>query len=214
MKGTDGIILPGGIISTSNNDKVNNNKLIPLKVTHNKYKNKKNKEIKKEFLKPNKNETLKEFSRRVDIESRKRIIERDREMLRIHKSMKNKAKREKRANKNMNKIQIKNQYKNDNDSDSIITEKPLFGDVITKPPNISSKIKDKLDKSKNNEINKNCNDLNDYIEQVRKAYSKVKEKRLLEKNKHIQGNEKSREKILNNFGEGWIGIGKFRNNDI
>lgn len=213
MKPLDGQILKGGVISFNNGSKGKLEKLLPLKIVQNKYRHEK--KPKRKLLTPYKNESLSDFCKRVDSESRHYLMEKDREALRLHKSLKNKKKREKRALKNLEKNQPKNTELNEiNELESTFssanTIRPSFGDVIDSPPSFSSKIKDKLEKAKKE--TKTCNDLSEYVNQVRKAYSEIKMKRISESNKFFE-NKKKNSKLLNDFGDTWVGIGKYRRQD-
>ncbi|OLQ16626.1 hypothetical protein ChUKH1_14375 [Cryptosporidium hominis] len=213
MKALDGQILKGGVVSFSNESKGKSEKLLPLKIVQNKYNKHKKNEPKRKLLTPFKNESISDFCKRVDSDSRQYLMEKDRETLRMQKSMKNKKKREKRSLKNLEKSQAKNTNLNEiSELESNFslnnTNRPSFGDVIDSPPLISSKIKDNLEKSKKE--TKTCSDLSEYVNQVRKAYSEIKMKRINESNKLFQNKKKNPERVLNDFGNGWVGIGKFR----
>ncbi|OII70889.1 uncharacterized protein cubi_00817 [Cryptosporidium ubiquitum] len=214
MKLIDGQILKGEVVFFNGESKNKSEKLLPLKIVQNKYKHKK-KEPKRKLLTPYKNENMSDFFKRVDSESRQYLMEKDREALRLQKSLKNKKKREKRALKSLEKSQLKNKKLNENSElestfSLVNTNRPSFGDVIDSPPSFSSKIKDKLEKAKKE--TKICNDLSEYVNQVRKAYSNIKMKRISESNKFFESKKKN-SKLLNDFGDGWVGIGKFKRED-
>ncbi|KAJ1607734.1 hypothetical protein OIY81_2720 [Cryptosporidium canis] len=216
MKVLDGQILKGGVVSFNNESKASSEKLLPLRIVQNKYNKQKNKEPKRKLLTPHKNESISDFCRRVDSDSRKYLMEKDQQALRTQRSLKNKRKREKRALKSLEKSQSKNQGSNES---SVLeckfsaekTNRPSFGDTIDSPPSISSKIKDKLEKSKKE--TKTCNDLSEYVNQVRKAYLDIKNRRISERNKAFETKKKTSEKSLTDFGDGWVGIGKFKRQD-
>ncbi|KAH8584575.1 uncharacterized protein ELE39_000465 [Cryptosporidium sp. chipmunk genotype I] len=212
MKVLDGQIFKGGVISFGNESKRKSEKLLPLNIIQNKYNKQKKKGPKRRLLTPFKNESMSDFCKRVDFDSRQYLMEKDREALRTQKSMKNKKKREKRALRNLEKSQSKTILNEIDELESNFSpsnaNRPSFGDVIDSPPSFSSKIKDKLEKAKKE--TKACSDLSEYVNQVRKAYLEIKTKRISESNKSFESKKKNSERILNDFGDGWVGIGKFR----
>ncbi|KAF7456293.1 Acyl-protein thioesterase 1 [Cryptosporidium felis] len=212
----DGQILPGGLVLFSKDEEKKSGKLLPLKVIHNKYNKRKTAQPKRKFLAPRKNESIGDFCKRVDSDSRKIIIEKDREALRLHRSLKNKKKREKRASRNHERKESKTLDSAEKSEleltfSSENTIRPSFGDTIDCPPTFSSRVKDKLEKSKKE--TKSCNDLTEYVKQVRKAYLEIKERRILNYDKLKDRNKGKHEKKLIDFGDGWVGIGKFRQHD-
>ncbi|KAH8740380.1 hypothetical protein FG386_002892 [Cryptosporidium ryanae] len=219
MKMDDGTILPGGIVSFSGRGVSVRERLIPLKTIKNIYNTKKYQESKKKFLKPLKNETLKEFSIRVDSEKRRNLIESDREAFRNKKSQKNKLKRLKRESRNRDKTKADGEDDLSTKSglcketktkyDLTRIETPLFGDVIDSPPTFSIRLKEKLDKAKRSSENR-TKDLHNYAESVRKAYLEIKERRIGERSRYFNKRCGKKDKILNDFGDSWVGIGKFK----
>ncbi|KAH7647126.1 hypothetical protein FG379_002817 [Cryptosporidium bovis] len=216
---TDGIILPGGVIYSSEKNCLKKEKLIPLKTVKNIYNTKKSERAKKTSLKPFENESLREFSARVDLELKRNLIESDREAFRSKRSEKNKLKREKRETRNKSKAKVDNESNLTSDSNIYgsaenkysrsNTNRPSFGDVIDSPPTFSNKLKEKLNRTKKNNENK-AKDLSNYVESVRKAYLEIKAKRLSERNKYFEEKCGKKEKTLSEFGDCWVGIGKFR----
>lgn len=215
MKVLDGQILEGGVVKLGGEGRTRPERLLPLKIVQNKYKHKE-KEPKRKLLTPRKNESISDFCKRVDSDSRQYQMERDKQALKAHRSMKNKKKREKRALKSLEKSQSKGSNLSQAGEleyafSPANTKRPSFGDVIDSPPSFSPKTKDKLEKAKKE--TKARGDLSEYVQQVRKAYSDLKNNRISESNRLFERRNKGLEKSLTDFGDGWVGIGKFKRQD-
>ncbi|KAL7065888.1 hypothetical protein ACR3K2_36730 [Cryptosporidium serpentis] len=202
----DGIIKQDGtILSHRYSNLHQKQKVLPLKVIPGIHKQVIGIENKRNFLKPMENESLKKFSQRVDDEMRRDLYENDRELLRKVRSAKLKIKREKRLNRKNERIINKYKEIEDKEDEIVNTKYPKFGDIVNSPPSISEKTRQKLEKNKKNKF-KNF-DLDNYILEVRKSYSNIREKRL-NKIKNIC-NTKNKNDLFN-IGENWVGIGKFK----
>lgn len=217
MKVLDGQILEGGVVMFGGEGRGRAERLLPLKVVQNKYNRDKKKEPKRRLLTPRKDESMSDFCKRVDSESRQYLMERDKQALKAQRSMKNKKKRERRVLKSLEKSKSESSALGqaselEHAFSPANTNRPSFGDVIDSPPTFSPKVKDKLEKAKREE-GKTCGDLTEYVQQVRKAYLDVKNKRISESNRLFERKRKGLERPLADFGDGWVGIGKFKRQD-
>ncbi|EEA04700.1 uncharacterized protein CMU_037650 [Cryptosporidium muris RN66] len=202
----DGIIKEDGtILNCRYPSSCQKQKILPLKVIPGIHKQVIGIKNKRKFLKPMANESLKEFSQRVDYEMHRDLYENDRETLRKVRSAKLKIKREKRLNKKIERISNKYKEIGDKEDEVINTKYPRFGDIVNSPPIISEKTRQKLDKNKEGKF-KNP-DLDNYILEVRRSYSNIREKRLKKIGDICKIKNKS---DLFNIGGNWVGIGKFK----